>query len=346
MTRYRRIVGLILALPLLLLCTAASAQQKAPANDKGKKGASSVNPGSKSGTDQKTATKSAASSKDGISEMVLPANGDRWPIHVTYFESPAGKESPVVILLTATEGTDKKDARNRRVWQPTALALQKSGFAVVTLDLRKHGDSLPEASGSEPPAVKMAVNDYAMMAAGDLEAVKTFLLEQHKAEKLNVRKLGIVSMGSSSMVAAAFAVADWAKKPFPDGPTLDLSTPRGQDVRALVMYSPKTSVKGINSTGILKSIKSLLIAVHVIASKDSKDELKDAEKVFKAVDLKDEQFKESRKITLVSGDVRSEGFLEGRYADATAKDITDFLSINLKQLDFPWVPRNDRRETP
>jgi len=318
----------------------ASAQQKsAPGN------AAKNPPANAAGQAQKgSGANTQAKSKDGSVDMVLPSAADGWPIHCTYFESSAGKESPVVVLLTATEGSDKKDARNRRVWQPTAVALQKAGFAAVTVDLRKHGDSVPTAGSGEASALKMAAADYVLMAAGDLEAVKVFLLEQHKSEKLNVRKMGIVAMGSSAMVASAFAVADWDKKPYPDGPTLALSTPRGQDVRALILYSPNTSVKGINSTAILKTMRGLLIAVHVISSKDNREDLKNAEKVFKAVDLKDAQFKESRKLTLVSGGVRSEGFLEGRFGEATNRDIVDFLTLNVKQLDFPWVSRNDRRQ--
>jgi len=276
-------------------------------------------------------------------DIPLRAN-DGWQIHATYFESPGGKESPVVILLTGTEGPDKTGARNRRVWQPTALSLQKSGFAVVTVDLRKHGDSIPTATGSESSAIKASADDYPLMAAADLEAVKAFLMEEHTAERLNIRKLGIVSMGSSSMVAAAFAVADWAKPPYPDAPTLATRTPRGQDVRALIMYSPNTSVKGLNSNVILKNLKPLQVAVYVVASKDNKDDARNADKVFKAVELKEEQFKEFRKTTLAPGEIRSEGFLEGRFSEATNKDITEFLTRSLKELDAPWVSRKSRLE--
>ncbi len=290
---------------------------------------------------QKSATAATQDKSKGV-DLVLASAG--WPIHMTYFESSLGKESPVVILLTSTEGPEKKDARNRQIWQPTALTLQKNGFAVVTVDLRKHGDSiLPAAEGKEAP-LKMNADDYALMAASDLEVVKAFLLAEHTAEKLNIRKLGIVSMGSSTMVAAAFAIADWDKKPFPDGPTLALSTPRGQDVRALIAYSPNTSVKGISSSAVLKNMKPLLIAVHIVASKDNKDDFKNAEKYFKAIDPRDEAFKEFRKFTQVPGEIRSERFLEGKFAEATNKDISDFLSKNLQEFDIPWVSRKDRRK--
>ena len=245
---------------------AAVPQKGAPTAEKGKKAGA---PGSDAGT-------------------VMPLNAAGWPIVTTYFESQSGKESPVVILLTSTDGSDKVDARNRLIWQSTALALQKSGFAVITADLRKHGESIPPVvEGKEASVLKMTTDDYPLMVTADMEAIKAFLLSEHAAEKLNVRKLGIVSMGSSSMVAAAFAVADWDKTPYPDGPTLATRTPRGQDVRALICYSPATTVKGINSTTILKAIKPLPIAVYIIAAKDNKEDLKNAEKFFKAVDPKD-----------------------------------------------------------
>lgn len=288
--------------------------------------------------------KSAPASGKGEPKDVTLRTSDGWQIQTTYFESPAGKESPAVILLTGTEGPDKTGARNRRVWQPAAQALQKSGFAVVTVDLRKHGDSIPAATGSESTPIKASADDYTLMAAADLEAVKAFLMEEHAAERLNIRKLGIVSMGSSSMVAAAFAVADWAKPPYPDAPTLAARTPRGQDVRALIMYSPTTSVKGLNSNLILKNLKPLQVAVYIVASKDNKDDARHADKLFKAVELKEEQFKEFRKTTMVAGAIRSEGFLEGRFAEPTNKDITEFLTKSLKELDAPWMSRKSRLE--
>ena len=312
------------------------AQQKSAAQSKAavpQKGAPTAEKGKKPAT--------TGSSDAGT---VVPLNAAGWPIATTYFESQSGKESPVIILLTSTEGSDKVDARNRLIWQSTALALQKSGFAVITADLRKHGESIPPvAEGKESSVLKMNAEDYPLMVAADMEAIKAFLVAEHTAEKLNVRKLGIVSMGSSSMVAAAFAVADWDKKPYPDGPTPQTSTPRGQDVRALICYSPATTVKGINSTAILKAIKPLPIAVYVIAAKENKEDVKNAEKFFKAVDPKDAAYAEVRKLVIAPGNIRAERFLEAKVDEAN-KDITDFMTKNLKQLEMPWVSRKDRRE--
>lgn len=278
----------------------------------------------------------------GVRDEILSAEG--WPIHTTYYESAAGKESPAVILLAGAEGPDKKDARNRRVWKDTALTLQKSGFAVIAVDLRKHGDSiLPVAEGATA-TTKMAPNDYLLMANFDLEAVKDFLLAEHKNEKLNIRKTGIVAVGSSAMVAAAFASADWAKKPYPDGPTLDSSTPRGQDVRSLIMYSPNANVKGLNSNSIMKSLSVRQIAIHIVASKDVKEDFRNAEKIYKSIEIKGEQYKDARKLTTATGDITAEGFLEGRFAEPTNKDITEFLTKSLTELDMPWASRKSRLE--
>ena len=279
----------------------------------------------------------------GERDEILAA-GDGWPVHTTYYESPYGRESPVVILLAAAEGIDKKDARNRRVWKNTALLLQKSNFAVIAVDLRKHGDSIPEMPEGQTSALKMAPNDYQLMANLDMDAVKEFLLEEHKNEKLNIRKTGIVAVGSSAMVAAAFAAADWARKPYPDGPTPDTSTPRGQDVRSLIMYSPNTSVKGLNSNSIMKSLSVRPIAIHIVASKDVREDFRNAEKLYKSVEIKDEQFKDARKLTTAGGDITAEGFLEGRFADPTNKDIIDFLTKSLTVLDMPWASRKSRLE--
>lgn len=289
------------------------------------------------------ASKPAASTaKDGALEMILPTP-DGWQIHCTWFESTAGRESACAILLTSTDGVPGKDARNRRVWQPTAIALQKAGFAVMTVDLRKHGDSIPVSPTGEPIPMKISNADYPLMASSDLETVKAFLMEQHKAETLNIRKLAIVAMGSSAMVASAFTIEDWAKTPYPDAPTVDQRTPRGQDVRSLIMYSPNTTVRGLNTSALLKTLKGLPVPVYIVAAKDNKEDARNADKVLKAVELKGDQFKDTRKLLLTPGQTHAEAYLEGQLATATQKDIVDFLTKNVKELEFPWTDRTDRR---
>ena len=181
-----------------------------------------------------------------------------------------------------------------------------------------------------------------MMASADLEAVKEFLINEHQSEKLNVRKLGVVAVGSSAMVASAFAVADWDKKPYPDAPLLEMRTPRGQDVRAILMISPNTTVKGLNTTAVFRSLKGLPVTVHIMASSNIKSEARDADKVYKSLELKFEEAKEARKLDLFPVDFSGERFLEGREAVETNKMIAEFLNKSTRELNDPWRTRKSR----
>ncbi|MCA9061618.1 MAG: hypothetical protein KDA96_01085 [Planctomycetaceae bacterium] len=275
-------------------------------------------------------------------QQVLNAGG--WPIHISYFEasgSSSTKEAPVIILLAGAEG-DAKNVRTRRVWDKTALALQKAGYAVVSVDLRKHGDSKP--AEATPAQMKVGRIDYQAMVVEDLEAVKAFLLQQHQAEKLNIRKTGIVAARSSAMVAAGFAVSDWAKTPFPDAPRLEDRTPKGQDVRAILMLSPESAVPGLSGgQSPLAALKQLPVAVSIFASTKSKDERASAERIYKSVQLPGEQFKEVRKVLLTNDSGSGEDFVEGNKADTTNKEIIQpFFDAQLKSLNEPWRTRESR----
>jgi pimeloyl-ACP methyl ester carboxylesterase len=272
---------------------------------------------------------------------------DGWPIHVTYYASNSGREAPVAMLIAGAEGTEGNQSRTRRVWDNTALYLQRAGYAVVTVDLRKHGDSVAPAEVTNAALTKLGINDYGWMASRDLEAVKDMLIAEHVAENLNIRKLGVVTAGSSSMVAAAFAVADWAKPPYADAPAPlagapDMRTPRGQDVRALMMFSPKANVRGINTLAVMRALRGLEVAVYIFASKNGREESRDAQRLYKFVELRGEEFQERRKLSLANAKASGEDFLEARYADDTNKLIKEFLDKNVKELDQPWQSRTNR----
>lgn len=177
---------------------------------------------------------------------------DNFPIAITYYPSDKGKESPVVILLHGKNSS-------RLVWKngpvPQKL-LQANGFAVVAVDLRKHGESRP-AGAAAGKAADLRPTDYKLMAANDLEAVKSFIFEEHQKQKLNMRKTAVVAPEMSAPIALAWAAADWLKKPHPDAPTPDASTPRGQDVQALVLISPVENLPGLPSGRNLLILRSI-----------------------------------------------------------------------------------------
>jgi len=181
---------------------------------------------------------------------------DGWTIHFSYWESTMGQDAPVVILLHG-------DKTTRVQWKASGLAdqLAKEQYAVLAVDLRKHGDSQPPEDA--PPKLKTAKLtrfDYEAMVGADLEAIKKFIYEEHQAKRLNMRKLGVVATEFSTPIAIAWAAMDWAKKPFDDAPTLAAKTPRGQDVQALALISPQDSVTGVATTQPLRLLRATGVA--------------------------------------------------------------------------------------
>ena len=191
---------------------------------------------------------------------------DGWTLPLTYFQSAAGKDAPVVILLHGANG-------NRLVWGNDkggfAKSLQGAGYAVATVDLRKHGES--QAVGSRRAVGRPGPADFKAMVLYDLEAVKDFLMEEHHAGRLNIRKLGLVAADDMCPVAANWALYDWLKKPYPDAPTLAASTPRGQDVRALVLLSPTEGVPGLTLGTALNELRNPLFNLSVLIAVGTED---------------------------------------------------------------------------
>jgi hypothetical protein len=98
----------------------------------------------------------------------------------------------------------------------------------------------------------------------DLEAVKSFLLSEHNAGKLNIRKLCVVGAEMGAVVALNWAALDWSWPPLVTGP-------QGQDVRALVLITPQWGFKGLtikNATAHVDLLKSASVMI-IAGAKDS-----------------------------------------------------------------------------
>lgn len=207
-------------------------------------------------------------------EAVTFTTKDGVSLKGTYFPSQAGPNAPVAILLHGHGG-------NRLVWQagkgqnPSfAEALNKNDFAVITVDLRKHGENQQAGNpaNSKKNEVKLTKVDHLAMVAMDLEAVKKFLYEEHQAKKLNMNKLAIVGADLTAAVALAYTELDWAKQPYDDAPVAAARTPRGQDVKALVLLSPESTVPGLITTSATQKLRVLKMPVMIgVGKKDKQD---------------------------------------------------------------------------
>lgn len=193
-----------------------------------------------------------AKSSGPVAKKLTTADG--WSIPITYYPSSLGKQASVILLLHG-------EGDNQLVWtQKTKLAerLRAENFAVVTCDLRKHGESEnSRVEGSK----KLETLDYKVMAsaakASDLETIQDFLFEEHQAGRLNMAKLGILAVDNIAPVALNWAANDWTKKPYQDAPSLEAMTPRGQTVRAIALLSPSENVPGLSSAQPLRFFSRL-----------------------------------------------------------------------------------------
>lgn len=214
----------------------------------------------------------AAQKKMGVVREVSLRAADGWRLAATYYESTEGREASVVILLHGEGG-------NRLVWTNNfAKRLQDEGYAVLAFDFRKHGQSVLPGIDALPPAARPRVAaqglnnaDYVAMAAIDLDAAKKFLMQEHQDQKLNIRKTAIVAADISVPIAATYAVADWQKAPYPDAPTLAARTPKGQDVRALVLISPADNLPGLRAGQAYNALRAPLWNVAVLVAVGDQD---------------------------------------------------------------------------
>lgn len=260
---------------------------------------------------------------------------DGWPIQITYYASTEQQNAPVVVLL-------HMEGSNQLVWttpkgRSFADQLSDQGFAVVAVDLRKHGLSKQGSGGGAAPRGRISLkpNDYRGMVQGDLEAVWKFLFDEHQAKRLNMRKAAIVAAQMSGPIAINFAATDWAKAPYDDAPVLASRTPQGQTVQALALFSPESSVPGMTTAKAMSFLKNLNIAwFFAVGVADSFDDGA-TEKLYKQVsggDADSRTYFDQYKTKLRGTQLVGNG-LPGE------KRLMDFLMKHVKSLDYPWQDR-------
>jgi len=289
----------------------------------------------------------AQAQNEGRREVLRAADG--FPIHITYYPFKESKENtgttaltaPVVILLHGS-------GENRLLWDknsaprdqdPFPILLQKRGYVVITVDLRKHGDSVASPGGEA--AVRDA--DFPAMVAGDLVAIKEFLFAEHQAQRLNMQKLGIVAIGTSAAVAAAFADFDWSQLPYDDAPILANKTPRGQDVKALVLISPENQAGRLRTVNSLKTLRrrTPFIALQVVVGGQDNAAKRQAQSIFDAYAPRGGET--NPRFEFLTPDTKESGMALFRQASVYAF-VFKFLDTQLKPMDVQWRDRRSQLE--
>jgi pimeloyl-ACP methyl ester carboxylesterase len=279
---------------------------------------------------------------------------DGGTIHITYYKSLQGKESPVVVLLHQKDG-------NRFVWQAKtegfAETLQKEGYAVITVDLRFHGESKAagatvagnanQGDGSKKGGKKVSgtpelkLGDYKAMIDFDMEAVKKFIYDEHQAENLNMNKMGIVGPEMGATIATLFAANDWLKEPHEDGQA-GFKTPRGQDVRALVLISPQSSFHGLAiapAINVLRDPRFKVGFLFAVGKSDSQDKGQQTKRLY---DQAAAQGGKEDRIFLreYAGKLRGTDLIGKRLG--LEKHMLTFFNETLVKIDAPWRDRQSK----
>ncbi|MBX3434768.1 MAG: alpha/beta fold hydrolase [Pirellulales bacterium] len=263
-------------------------------------------------------------------------------LRITYFPSDAGVDATTVVLL-------HDQGESRAVLRELALALQTPTDpqahrrAVVTVDFRGHGDSKTALGYDDAPieldATQFRQEDYENMVGFDMEAIRSFLVEQNDGKKLNLNKLSLAGCGMGATIAAIWAAQDWATPPL-------AVRKQGQDVKALALVSPAWSYKGLALNPALRQPDvrqrvSLLLAY----GDQSRDATRDARNILRNVEKfhpeppADEGVTRKTLFVYEYPTTLQGTALVTKSEFALAPKLDEFLALRVDRIDFPWVGR-------
>lgn len=196
-------------------------------------------------------TPSAASDEEDefAPEKVTLETKDKVNLVCTYF--PAGVQAkPAAKKGEAAADTETEPApvdgkrtipyiilhdweRSRADTEALAKFLSAQGNAVITPDLRGHGESTQVVGSEESVDAKDFKPNQIAATLEDIEACKRFLVKKNNAGDLNVDMLTVIAIGKTVPMATAWVVKDWSFAPYSKG------IKQGQDVKFLIMIAPE-----------------------------------------------------------------------------------------------------------
>ena len=196
-------------------------------------------------------------------------------LRAIYYEGIEGEKTiPVIVIHDwEEEGSD---------YEPFAEYLQSQGYAVILPDLRGHGGStlMQTTSGQSQKLTPRSVSPLNIIA-GDLEAIRKFLLKENNAKRLNINATCIIGVGTGAILATYYAIYDWdpSFRSPNQGLSKAITTTRkgGKDVKALVLVSPARRLKNFKIDALWNHRKvgtSSLSTLILVGAKQDTEEKK------------------------------------------------------------------------
>jgi pimeloyl-ACP methyl ester carboxylesterase len=281
------------------------------------------------------------------------ATSDGVQLRATYIRGTARKGSdeakqttPVVMLH------DFKSTRAvfmplvAQLTAPAAEGAAGPSFAAILVDMRAHGESTkqvsPEGGVAELDAAKLSKEGLYAMAGLDMEAVRNFLVEKNDEGELNLNKLCIIGSGLGAGVAANWALQDWSAPPLAVGK-------QGQDVKAIVMVSPRWSYNGLMIADPMKSLllKKSVAWLLIYGAQDQK--LKsDFSRIEKQIERAHPEAKKAGtrgtpgfEVNALPSSLQGDSLIT-KSADVIDPQIVKFLTENVATLKLPWTNRTKK----
>jgi pimeloyl-ACP methyl ester carboxylesterase len=168
------------------------------------------------------------------------------------------------------------------------------------------------------------------------------LVDKNDAGELNLNKLCLVGSGMGASVAANWALTDWSYPPLAVGK-------QGQDVKGIVMISPRWSYNGLLMQGPMqfRALKERVAWMLVYGDKDPKfkaDAVRikgQLERFHPATD--DKGAKRTSGLMVLGINTRLQGDSLLTQVGGAAEDrIVEFLTENVAKPDQEWLARRNR----
>lgn len=196
-----------------------------------------------------------------------------------YFGSNKGKDAIPVLVVHEWKG-------QKALYAKLYVALRDAGCAVLTLDYRGHGGSREyiDRTGKtkEFDLKTMNKRHVSAIVQYDLDAAKKFLETENNEGRLNLNALVVIGVRDGAVLAAGWTQRDWSFVSIG-------SRKQGQDVKALVMVSPKRTLKGVPIEGPLGTPTVVSLPTMLVVGKGS-DEESDTKRIHKRVEAAKKKF--------------------------------------------------------
>ncbi len=182
--------------------------------------------------------------KKQSSERVIFTSDDGVSLVGSYYKPSIGinNSTPSVILLHML-GSD------RGTWDNFAQKLCQNGYAVLSVDLRGHGESIKQANSTISYQSFMPRNFKNMTL--DVKAAKKYLTEERDA---NPKQISIIGASIGANLALNYAASD-------------------QSIKSVILLSPGLNYRGISTLDAIMGYKN---PTYIVAAEKDSESAKDS----------------------------------------------------------------------